>query len=253
MVYDLQKASMLKRISAYIFDMILIVILATGFFALLSSVLHYDSYSNSLLEYCDKYEAEYGTSFHIDEETYNSLPEVDMQKYKDAYAALIADEDAMYVYNMLINLTMIMLTAGILLSYAVLEFAVPLLLKNGQTVGKKIFGIAVMRTNGVKMSTLSLFIRTFLGKYTVETMIPVLIIMMILFNSIGVVGPAILFILLIAEIVLMVATRTNSALHDIMADTVTVDFSSQLIFDSEEDLLEYRKQAAAEKASRQEY
>ena len=253
MIYDLQKASILKRISAYIFDMILIVILATGFFALLSSVLHYDSYSDSLMEYYDKYETEYGTTFDIDAETYNSLSEEEMQKYNDAYAALIADEDAMRAYNMIINLTLVMLTVGILLSYAVLEFAVPLLLKNGQTVGKKIFGIAVMRTSGVKMSAVSLFIRTFLGKFTIETMIPVLIIMMIFFSVIGVVGPAILFVLLIVEIVLMVVTRTNSALHDILADTVTVDFSSQLIFDSEEELLEYKKKAAADKAARQDY
>lgn len=253
MIYDLQKASMLKRISAYILDLILLVILVTGCAALLSSVLHYDSYSDSLLDYYTKYETEYGTSFDYSEEDYNALPAEDQQKYDDAYAALIADEDAMYVYNMLINLTLLMLSISILVSYAVLEFIVPLLFKNGQTVGKKVFGVAVMRTGGVKISTVSLFIRTFLGKFAIETMVPVLLLMMIFLNAIGVVGPAIILALLVVEVVLMVVTRTNSTIHDILSDTVTVDLSSQLIFGSEEELLEYKKKAAAEKAARQDY
>jgi hypothetical protein len=39
---------------------------------------------------------------------------------------------------------------------ALLEFLVPYLLKNGQTVGKKMFSLGVMRVDGVKISTFSL-------------------------------------------------------------------------------------------------
>ena len=59
---------------------------------------------------------------------------------------------------------------------------VPLKLGNGQTIGKKVFGIGVMRVDGVQLTTIQLFIRTILGKFTLETMIPVYIVLMIFFN-----------------------------------------------------------------------
>ena len=135
----------------------------------------------------------------------------------------------------------------------IVEFLVPLMLGDGRTLGKRIFGIGVMRTNGVRMSTVSLFIRTFIGKYTVETMIPVTILIMIYFNQIGLLGPAILFLILLVQAGVMIGTRTNSAIHDLLADTVTVDYPSQMIFESEEALLAAKKKAAAEKASRSVY
>ena len=48
MVHDIQKASFWKRISAYIFDMIMLVIVAVGIAFLLSTLLGYDSYSDRL-------------------------------------------------------------------------------------------------------------------------------------------------------------------------------------------------------------
>ena len=48
MISDLQKANMLKRISAYIFDFILLVTLAVGIAALLSGMLGYDDYTEAL-------------------------------------------------------------------------------------------------------------------------------------------------------------------------------------------------------------
>ena len=45
---DLQKASMLKRISAFILDVILLAVAITGFAFFLSAVTGYDSYNESL-------------------------------------------------------------------------------------------------------------------------------------------------------------------------------------------------------------
>ena len=42
MIYDLQKASILKRVSAGLLDFILTLIIATGAFFLLSSIFNYD-------------------------------------------------------------------------------------------------------------------------------------------------------------------------------------------------------------------
>ena len=159
----------------------------------------------------------------------------------------------MHTYSMVVNLTLIIASFSILAGYLVLEFIVPLWLGNGQTLGKKIFGIALMRQDGVKITPLMLFARTILGKYTLETMIPVLIVIMLLFQMIGLIGTLIIGLILLLQVILLIATRTNSALHDLLACTVAVDMASQMMFDSPEALLEYQKRISAEKANRAEY
>lgn len=253
MIFDLQKASMFKRISAYLFDFIMLAILAVGLGFIISSLTGYDAYSAALNDAYDKYEAEYAIEFEIDEDTYKAMPDEERAAYDAAYNALVNDADAMHAYNMVLNLTLVIITLAILLAYAVLEFVVPILFGNGQTLGKKIFGIALMRTDGVKISSPLLFIRTILGKFTIETMIPVLILIMIYFNSIGVVGMIVLLLILILEISLMISTKTNSLIHDVLAKTVAVDLASQMIFDTEEDMIAYKNKVQAEKAARETY
>lgn len=253
MIFDLQKASMLKRISAFMFDIIMLGILAVGLGFIISSLTGYDKYSTALNDTYDKYEAEYSIEFEIAEDTYRSFTDEERANYDAAYNALINDTDAMYAYNMVINLTLLIITLAILLSYVVLEFVIPLMFDNGQTLGKKIFGIALMRTDGVKISAPLLFIRTILGKFTIETMIPVLIIIMIYFNSIGVVGILVLFLILVLEISLLISTKTNSMIHDVLAKTVAVDLASQMIFDTEADMIAYKNKVHSEKAARETY
>lgn len=252
-MFDLQRASTWKRISAYIFDGILLIILTVGIAFLLSVALKYDSFTVKLEQAYAKYESEYGILFDITEEEYNSMSEAESINYMNAYNALLSDGEAMYVYRMVINLTLVITTISILLGYLALEFAIPLWLGNGQTLGKKIFGLGLMRTDGIRITPPLLFIRTILGKYTIETMIPVLILIMIYFNTIGVLGILILGLILLLQIALFIATYTNSLLHDILAKTVVIDISSQMIFKDEQELLDCKKKVYAEKAARQTY
>ena len=133
------------------------------------------------------------------------------------------------------------------------EFVVPLLFGNGQTVGKKIFGIAVMRVNGVKINGVALFIRSILGKYTIETMVPVMLVIMVMLEVLGIVGPAVILLIGVLQIGLMLATRTNSAIHDCLANTVAVDLHSQMIFGSEAEVIEYKKRIHEDIANRSNY
>lgn len=253
MIYDLQKASMWKRISAWLFDMILLVILVVGVACLLSMALGYDGYVQRMNDCYTRVEEQYGVDLGISLEESEKMSEEEARKYQEAYDALNADPEAVYVFNMIIRLTLVIASLSMLLGFLILEFVVPLLFKNGQTLGKKIFGVAVMRTDGVKVSVLQMFVRTFLGKYTIETMIPVLILTMIFFGTIGVVGIAILGLILLLQVIMMIATSTNSAIHDKLAGTVTVDYASQMIFDSADAMIEYKKQVHAQMASRQDY
>ena len=250
---DLQKASLWKRISAGLFDGILLAVLAVGFGLLLSALLGYDNYNQTVLESYAKYESQYGIVFDITQEQYNAMTSVELENYNAAYDALLADDAAMHAYNMVVSLSLMISSIGILLSFLVLEFLIPLMFKNGQTLGKKTFGIGVMRIDGVQITPLHLFVRTVLGKYTIETMIPVLVIMMIFFGTVGLPGTLLLLALAVAQAAALIVTKNNSLLHDLLAGTVTVDFTSQMIFRTTEDLINYQKQVAADRASRSPY
>lgn len=250
---DLQRASMWKRISAWLFDGILMASLAVGLAFVLSMLLGYDGYSAQVDAAYEYYETQYGIKFDISQEEYLTLPEQTKQTYDAAYAALIADEAAMHAYNMVVNLSLLIVTIGILLSIIGLEFVVPLFFGNGQTLGKKVFGIGLMRTDGVRMNTVQLFVRTVLGKYTVETMIPVYIVIMLFWGTMDITGTIIIGALLLAQAILVGATRNRSAIHDLLAGTVAVDIASQRIFASSEELLAYTKKIHAEQAARQTY
>ena len=159
----------------------------------------------------------------------------------------------MFAYNMVLNLSLIITTLALLAAYLLLEFMVPLLLKNGQTLGKKIFGVALIREDGVQLNTVQLFTRTVLGKFTVETMIPVFVVIMLFFNTADMLSLLLLEGLAIGQMVCVLVTRTNSAIHDKLAGTVAVDFSSQMIFRATEDLIAYKTRIHAEEAAKKSY
>lgn len=241
MSVDLQKPSIWKRISAGMFDCLLLVIVVVGIGFVLSAVTGYNEYNQTLQDAYDRYESEYEIEFEITGEEYLAMTEVEKATYDAAYDALIKDKEAMYAYNMVLSLTMVIISGSILLATIILELLVPLKLGNGQTIGKKIFGIGVMRIDAVQITTIQLFIRTILGKFTIETMIPVYIVIMIFFNIIGIEGTIILGVLVLVQLVMLCVTRNRYVIHDLLAGTVVIDIVSQKIFKDQEALLEYIK------------
>lgn len=254
MIYDLQKASMWKRISAFLFDGILLGIIAVLFALVISWISGYDHYVSQVNDAF----ARYGEQFQVelpmnDWAVYEALDETKKQNVLAAYEALNADAQAVHASRMMDALIVPIISLGPLMGFLIMEFMIPMLFKNGQTLGKKIFGIAVMHTSGVKISGPMLFARTVLGKYAVETMVPLSIILMILNNQIGIVAPIILLLLLILQAGVMIGTHTNSMIHDLLAKTVTVDMGSQMIFESQEALIAYKEKIHAEKAAKEAY
>jgi uncharacterized RDD family membrane protein YckC len=220
---------------------------------MLAALFHYNNYNAQLADGYAQYEQQYNVAFDISQEDYLALSSEEKLNYDEAYAALIKDDAVLKTYNILLNLTLLITTFGILLSILLLEFFIPLWLKNGQTIGKKIFSIGLVRNDGVQMNNMQLFVRTVLGKFTIETMIPVYIIIMILFNSIGIVGLVVLGGILLVQLISLIATKTNSLIHDMLAGTVAVDISSQMIFRTTEDLIAYKKKIHAEQVARSNY
>ena len=253
MVYDLQKASMWKRISAFLFDFIMMSVITVLFAFLLSWVTGYDNWQRTFSSAYGRIEEEYQVNLDLTYDEYTALTDEQSDRLNAAYDALRQDEEGMKAYQMIHTLSQVIVSLSILFGVMIWEFLIPLKLKDGRTLGKKIFGLALMRTDGVRVNTVSLFIRSLLGKYTIEIMIPVLIIMMIFWGTIGIIAPIILALIAIVEMCVMFFTQTNSLIHDLLADTVVVDYMSQMIFDTYDAMIAYKEKIAAELAQRAPY
>ena len=94
MIYDLQKANMWKRISAFLFDGILLGILAVLFAWLLSMILRYDNWNNKLNDAYARYGEEYGVAFDISLSEYEALSPEEVEKLNAAYQAIGQDPEA---------------------------------------------------------------------------------------------------------------------------------------------------------------
>lgn len=250
---DLQKAGMLKRISAYILDFILILILTVGFACLFSAIFGYSKHEETLDARREYYVSEYGIKeiakdFALSDTELEALTEQERAAYIAASEAFEKDEAAIHAWSMIISLSFLIITLALLFTFLVLEFAIPLFLGNGMTVGKKIFGIGVMHENYVRIKPVTLFIRAILGKYTIETMVPVYLVLMILFGSLGIVGTVVLIGILVLQIVMLTTTKTNSAIHDLLSHTVCVDYASQMIFENADAVTAFKAQCAREAA-----
>lgn len=251
---DLQRAGLGKRIMAAIFDGVLAVTLAVGLAALLSFCFGYDVEVERYAAIMSEYEQEYDVDL---ESSTADMTSAELASYNEkvsaVYEALSQNTEFMNLYSKLSNMRLLMLSFSPLGALILMELLIPLLLGNGQTIGKKIFGIGLMHVEGIRVSGKQVFIRAILGKYSVELMLPIYIFLMTLTGGLGVVGWALLAVLLIAQIVCVVITRTNAPIHDIFASTVAVDLASQRIFEDIEDRDNYIKAIHAERAARADY
>lgn len=251
---DIQSASMWKRISAWLFDSILLVSVVVLMALMLSKLFGYDGYNAKLEAAYDKYQTQYDVDFSQPEGPEDAAEEEKTaykQRYEEADAALKADKDALHALGVITSLILLIPTIGLLLAMLLMEFLIPLLLKNGQTIGKKIFGIGVVRVDAVRLTGLQLFVRSILSKYTVCMMIPLYMIM--LMGTLGIISLAVAGGLLIAQLICPLANREHRGLHDLLAGTVAVDLPSQRVFANAGERMEYIKKEHAERAARQDY
>lgn len=247
MITDFQKPSFLKRISAFLIDFICFVIIGTFFAFIVSLITNYSGHVADFKNYYKVYEDLYNINL-TSKEAFNSFTSAELARYEEAIAAMNADKEVIKTWNLICYLPILMLSIASILSSLVVEFIMPLIFKNGQTLGKKIFNIAVIRPDGVKASTFQLFARSMLGKCTIEIMVPGIIIIMMVLGSIGIVGPIILGLIAIIEIVIFFRNDERFLLHDLIAYTACCNKSSQMIFNSEKEMIQYKEELSRKQA-----
>ena len=266
-MFELRKIGIVRRVSAWLLDAILLAVLTTGFMFLVSLTCNYEHEESLAMRYnaeWDDFRKEYvgdvatyyGFDYKETDDGYeitkagekssldalmqtlvNSKGKDDATKAAyDAYNALTPASEVVRQNELINNLLLIMVSVGVLLAYIVLEFVLPIIFKNGQTVGKKVFGICLVRSDCVKITTMALFARTVLGKFAIETMFPVLLVFLFLFGGFGIIAVVLLAVLALVNIILFFATKNKTPIHDLVAGTVAVDMRLQMIFQTVEEL-----------------
>ena len=246
MRFEIQRADFWKRISAFLFDLIMIGIVVVGVAAAMSAIFKYDHYLGIIEQVENEYVEKYGVNPDLSTDEYNALSPEQKAIYAECDKARQADERLIVGYNIIINLALAIASVSILIAFSLMELVVPILFKNGQTLGKKVFGLGVVHTNGVRLRGQAHFVRSIIGKCIIEAMVPTYIVLMIIFGNLGIVGTVVLVLLLGLQIFTVATTRCRSAIHDLISDTAVVDLASQMIFDTKEDLLAYKKKVHKE-------
>ena len=106
-----------------------------------------------------------------------------------------------------------------------------------------------MMDNGVKVKSIPLFVRALLGKFTVETMIPVYAAVYLFFGRLNILMVFLTFVMVITNLLMIIISPKNNLLHNVISYTVVVDKQSQMIFETEEELIKYKEEAARKKAA----
>lgn len=278
LMVELKRIGIVKRASALLLDAILLSVLAAGVMFIISLICNFEHEQELYYQASGEWEEfteEYGEAIAgyfgctFEKEGEDRVMRKDGEIYSfvavmDEFAGLNGEIDydkpnaetvaeAYGVYqamsltpisklyaqnNYLFSLLFMIMSLGILSAYLILEFLVPILLKNGQTVGKKIFGICLVRSNSVKINNVALFTRTILGKFAVETMFPILLVFMFFFGVMGWLALALLAALTLMNLILFFATKNRTPIHDRFADTVAVDINLQMIYQTEEEMIE---------------
>ena len=253
MRFEIQRADFWKRISAFLFDIIMIGVVIVGVATALSAVFKYDSYLDIVESIEQEYVEKYGLNPDLTDEEYAALPDAEKAVYEQCEAERQKDERLIIGYNIIINLAITITSTSILIGYVLMEFVVPIFFKNGQTLGKKAFGLGVVHSNGVRFKGQAHFIRSIIGKCVIEALVPAYLIIMIIFGNLGIVGAIVLVLLLILQLFTVATTRNRTAIHDLIADAIVVDLASQMVFDNVDELMAYKTRIHAEEVSKKEY
>ena len=247
---SLQKADIWKRISAFLCDAVCIIFLSCALVLLFSLIFNINEHAATMSERRNEIITEAGYNVKDDDgkvianpypssnEDLEKLSEEEKAKFQETEKRILADD----AYSIII------ITASILISFLIFEFLIPLLLKNGQTVGKKVFGVAVMRADGVKIPTALLFLRAIVCKFTLETMVPVMALLAAVLFRYWLMAIILVFGILALQVILFLFTKEHTPIHDICTYTVAVDMGSQKIFNSAEEKAEYIAKIQRERA-----
>ena len=222
----------INRIAAFIIDAILLLILFTGILYFISLIANFDAHYAILQE---EYKRVGYLVFNPEINDYQTISPTDPNF--DYVVELINDNEVLlkelsFVNTFSVNAPLI----GLAIALFVLEFIIPLIFKNGQTIGMKFFKIALISNNNLAITTTQLFARCIIGKIAVLGIIPLLSILYIFLNSGGgLFGTLILLIIVIVQMAMLIKNKNHEGLADKIANVYPVNFTETVIYKTQKE------------------
>ena len=242
-IYDSRPAKPVKRIAAWIVDMILMLVVATGIAWLVSLCYGYDNY-NSIIE--QKY-VEYGLKYESSEEPgkyiYCDYPsDKDCQ---DKWEKCKNDPEFYKAYEMRVKGGPIILATSLSLTLLIFEGILPICLKHGRTIGMRFFGVGYVTEDGIEPPVSSILVRFIFGKLILGGLIPLFSLMYIINGSgFGLVGIIALILYFGVNGYLLVFTKEKRYIHDYIARMRPVDNDNQIYIKTTDELATLKAEEA---------
>lgn len=233
-VYSLNKASILRRIAAWLLDIILIIIIAVGVMFLTSVIIDYDANQDKLNEYYQIHNVY--VSGENGENIFCEIGSSENDSCSLAWENFGKDQNAVDQYNKVNQLTVIILSSGVFFSLLIMHFIVPLFLKDGRTIGKKVMGVSLISSDEVRVTTNQIFVRFLMGEFLITTMIPILLIFTAMISGGGLFYTLTAIFIVFLNIGFVIFTKNHQNLPDLIAKTIAVDTASQIICDTKEEV-----------------
>ncbi len=231
-IYKTTQPSYIKRLASFVLDLVLFLILATGIGFLTSLALDTTGNLNNLHT---KY-VEHGVYVLNDSSEYIYC-DTTKEECKNAWLEFNRDEVACSYYDKMVNDSLIITTVGASVSLLILEFAVPLLFKNGMTVGKKILNITLIDKRGIRVKNIQIFARCVIGKIGFVALVPTYMLIFSFFNiGGGLLGTLIFAAIELTNLCMLGLTPNHIGISDAIGGVYPVDNSTQIYFDTVEEL-----------------
>ena len=210
---------MFRRFGALIVDLCLVIFLTVMIALPLRGVSGYTAASEKMDEIFNSIASQHGVDINITNQQYNALSEEEKLAVDAALKDISENVEAAELYSKTVKLTMIVTFSSLLVAVVILDLVLPLIFKNGQTIGKKLMRLEVRRRDGAPVNFVTLLLRSISGKFFIDYGLPVFFFFSVLYANAGRTPLVGLLLLATAQIVSIAVTSDRRALHDILAGT----------------------------------
>lgn len=226
-LFKVCKPKTIHRLAAFLIDAIVFVILFTGVLYLISLIMDFDAHYALLQE---EYKKVGYLIFNEEKEKWEFLTST-APNYEEVTKLVTENkvimEELFFVNSFSVKSPLIAIAIVLL----VVEFIIPLILRNGQTIGMKVFSIGLISNTGIAISPIQLFARCFIGKMAVLGIIPALGILYIFLNySGGLLGSLIVLVIYGINLFLLIRSKNNTGIQDLIANVIPVDAKETIFY-----------------------
>lgn len=221
-------ASLKKRMAVAALDLVLALLLTALLACAFGALFGYARTVAQIDRVTTDFEIANRINLSITEEVYQSLPEAERTRYDLMIDALRHDPAMIDAYTDLVGATVGIAALSFLVAYLALEILIPLCNKHRATVGGLLLGMTLAQADLSPVRTSTLLGRVLIGKYLMETLLPVIVLIITALEVIpGLAGILILLVFAAVQIWAVAATAQHVPVHGLISGTVTANAAKQ--------------------------